>query len=105
MAMSYRRRRRLRSLASHPPPMGDLESAMHKSALAGLGLVGAAIHDEAPAEPKKKATVRFNRSLTPSSDEAEHDQPRRPKSPRHRSSDYDARNELAQRKVDKALAK
>src|SRR3954471_2856034 len=47
-------------LASHPPPEGDPKRAMHKSALTGLGLVRAALHGEAPAEPKKKATVRFD---------------------------------------------
>src|SRR4051812_17533143 len=48
--------------ASHPPPVGDPKSAMHKSTLARLGLVGSALHGEAPAELKKKAVVRFNRS-------------------------------------------
>src|SRR3954463_1372601 len=67
-------------LASHPPPVGDPKRTMHNSALAGLGLIGAALHGEAPTEPKKKATVRFNRSPTPSSDEEEHDLPRRHKS-------------------------
>ena len=62
-------------LASHPPPEGDPKRAMHKSALTGLGLVGAALRGEAPAEPKKKAAVRFNRSPTPSSEDEEHDLP------------------------------
>jgi hypothetical protein len=92
-------------LASHPPPFGDPKRAMHNSALAGLGLVGAALHGEAPEEPKKKAAVRFNRSPTPSSDEEEHDLPRRHKYSRHRSRDYDTRSELTQRKIDKARAK
>jgi hypothetical protein len=56
-------------LVAHPPPEGDPKRAMHKSALTGLELVGAALHQEAPTEPKKKATVRFNRSPTPSSEE------------------------------------
>src|SRR3954468_23105545 len=92
-------------LASHPPPEGDPERAMHKSALTGLGLVGAALHGEAPAEPKKKATVKFNRSPTPSSEDEEHGLSQRHKSSRHRSRDYDARSELTQRKIDKAHAK
>src|SRR3954469_2117092 len=92
-------------LASHPPPEGDPKRAMHKSALAGLGLVGAALHGEALVEPKKKDAVRFNRSPTPSFDEEEHDLPRRHKSSRRRSHDYDARSELTQRKIDKASAK
>ena len=82
-------------LASHPPLANDPKMAMHKSALAGLGLIGAALHDEAPAELKRKVVVRFNRSPTPSSDEDEHDLPRRRKSPRRCGSDYDARNDLA----------
>src|SRR4051812_18629499 len=53
-------------LASHPPPVGDPKSAMRKSVLATLGLVGAALHDEAPVEPKKKAAVKFTRIPTPS---------------------------------------
>ena len=77
-------------IASHPPPVGDPKRAMHKSALAGLRLIGAALHGEAPVEPKKKVAVRFNHSPTPSSDEEEHDLPRRHKSSRHRSRDYDA---------------
>src|SRR4051812_21595734 len=64
-------------LAAHPPPEGDPKRAMHKSALTGLGLVGAALHQEAPTEPKKKAPVRFDRSPTPSSEEEDHDLPRR----------------------------
>src|SRR3954464_9137433 len=92
-------------LAAHPPPEGDLKRAMHKSALTGLGLVGATLHQEAPTEPKKKATVRFNRSPTPSSEEEYHDLPRRHKSSRHRSRDYDARDVLTQSKIDKAQAK
>src|SRR3954469_24357093 len=92
-------------LASHPPPEGDPKRAMHKSALTGLGLVGAALHGEAPAEPKKKAVVRFNRSPTPSSEDEEHNLPRRHKSSHHRSRDYDPRSELTQRKIDKARAK
>src|SRR3954469_13846812 len=89
-------------LASHPPPVGDPKRAMHKSALAGLGLVGDALHEEAPTEPKKKDAVRFNRSPTPSSDEDEHDLPRRRKSPRCFNRNYNAGSDLAQRKVDKA---
>src|SRR5215216_1646689 len=92
-------------LASHPPPEGDPKRAMHKSTLTGLGLVGVALHGEAPAEPKKKAAVRFNRSPTPSSEDEEHDLPRRHKSSRHRNRDYDARSELTQRKIDKARVK
>src|SRR3954466_2727032 len=92
-------------LAAHPPPEGEPKRAMHKSALTGLGLVGAALHQEAPTEPKKKATVRFNRSPTPSSEEEDHDLPRRHKSARHRSRDYDARDALTQCKIDKARAK
>src|SRR3954470_24180581 len=92
-------------LVSHPPPVGDPKRAMHKSALTGLRLIGAALHREAPAEPKKKDAVRFNRSPTPSSEDEEHDLPRRHKSSRHRSRDYDARSELTQRKIDKARAK
>src|SRR3954469_698968 len=42
-------------LVSHPPPEGDPKRAMHKSALTDLRLVEAALHGEAPAEPKKKA--------------------------------------------------
>src|SRR4051812_8231282 len=60
-------------LASHPPPKGDPKRAMHKSVLTGLGLVGAALHREAPAEPKKKAAVRLNRIPTPSSEDEEHE--------------------------------
>jgi hypothetical protein len=81
-------------LASHPPPEVDPKRAMHKSALTGLGLVGVALHGEAPAEPKKKVAVRFNCSPTRSSEDEEHDLPRRHKSSHHRSRDYDARNEL-----------
>src|SRR3954471_1550273 len=81
-------------LVAHPPLEGDPKRAMHKSALTGLGLVGAALHGEAPTEPKKKAAVRFNYSPTPSSEEKEHDLPRRHKSSRHRSCDYDAQNKL-----------
>src|SRR3954467_12075643 len=91
-------------LAAHLPPEGDPKRAMHKSALTRLGLVGAALHQEAPTEPKKKAPVRFNRSPTPSSEEEEHDLPRRKKSSRHRNRDYDARDALTQRKIDKARA-
>src|SRR3954468_7421684 len=40
-------------LAAHPPPEGDPKRSMHKSALTELGLVGAALHQEAPMEPKK----------------------------------------------------
>ena len=92
-------------LASHPPPEGDPKRAMHKSALTGLRLVGAALHEEAPAEPKKKSTVRFNRSPTPSSEDEEHDLPRRKKSSHRHKRDYDARDKLTQRKIDKARAK
>src|SRR3954471_15666946 len=81
-------------LASHPPPVGDPKRAMHKSALTGLGLIGAALHGEAPAEPKNKVAVRFNRSPTPSSEDEEHDLPRRHKGSRHCSRDYDAQNKL-----------
>src|SRR4051812_19032208 len=91
--------------ASHPPTMGDPKSVMHKSALADLGLVGATLHDEAPVEPKKKAAVNFNRSPTPSSEDDEHDLPRRRKSPQRRSSNYDACNEITLPKIDKACAK
>src|SRR4051812_48557436 len=91
-------------LAAHPPLEGDPKRAMHKSALTGLGLVGSALHQEAPAEPKKKALVRFDRSPTPSSEDEEHDLPRRKKSSRHHR-DYDARDALTQRKIDKARAK
>src|SRR3954469_22176668 len=63
-------------LASHPPLEGDPKRAMHKFALTGLGLVGAALHREAPAEPKKKAAGMFNRSPTHSSEDQEHDLPR-----------------------------
>jgi hypothetical protein len=77
-------------LASHPPPEGDPKRAMHKSALTGLGLIGATLHGEAPVEPKKKATVRFNRIPTPSFEDEEHNLPRRHKSSCHRSRDYDA---------------
>src|SRR3954469_6151930 len=38
-------------LASHPPLEGDPKRAMHKSALTGLGIVGAALQGEVPAEP------------------------------------------------------
>src|SRR4051812_11082000 len=48
-------------LASHPPPVGDPKRAMHKFTLTGLGIIGAALHGEATAEPKKKVAVRFNR--------------------------------------------
>src|SRR3954467_719143 len=91
-------------LASHPPPERDPKRAMHKSALTGLGLVGSALHQEAPTQPKKKAPVRFDRSPTPSSEEEEHDLPRRKKSSHHHC-DYDARDALTQRKIDKARAK
>src|SRR3954468_23144926 len=56
-------------LASHPPPEGGPKRAMHKSALTGLGLIGAALHEDALAEPKKKAPARRDRSPTPSSEE------------------------------------
>src|SRR3954468_10774215 len=92
-------------LASHPPPEGDPKRAMHKYALTGLGLVGAALHGEAPVEPRKKAAVRFNRSPTPSSEDEEHDLHRRHKSSRRHSRDYDARSKLTQRKIDKERAK
>src|SRR4051812_18078755 len=72
-------------LASHPPPEGDPKRAMHKSTLTGLGPVRPELHEEAPAEPKTKATVKFNYSHTPSSEDEEHDLPRRHQSPRHRS--------------------
>src|SRR5215216_6576356 len=78
---------------------------MHKSVLTGLGLVGAALHQESPTEPKKKAPVRFDRNPTPSSEEEEHDLPRRKKSSHHHNHDYDARDALTQRKIDKARAK
>src|SRR3954462_11289622 len=91
-------------LAAYLPPEGDPKRAMHKSALTGLGLDGAALHQEAPTEPKKKAPVRFDRSPTPSSEEEEHDLPRWKKSSRHHR-DYDARDALTQRKIDKARAK
>src|SRR3954470_10998399 len=93
-------------LAAHPPPEGGPKRAMHKSALTGLGLVGVALHQDAPAEPKKKAPTRHDRIPTPSSEEAEeHDLPRRKKSSRHHKHDYDARDALTQRKIDKARAK
>src|SRR3954468_21600248 len=92
-------------LVYHPPPEGDPKRSMHKSALTGLGLVGAALHGEAPVEPKKKVAVRFNRSPAPSSEDEEHDLPRRHKSSRHRSRDYNAQTKLTQRKIDKARAK
>ena len=63
-------------LAAHPPPEGDPKRDMHRSALTGLGLIGAALHEDAPTEPKKKAPARRDRSPTPSSeDEEEHDLP------------------------------
>src|SRR3954463_7614231 len=63
-------------LAAHQPPEGDPKRAMHRSALTGLGLFGAALHEDAPSEPKKKAPVRRDRSP----EEEEHDLPRRKKS-------------------------
>src|SRR3954463_8215419 len=45
------------------------------------------------------------RSPTPSSEDEEHDLPRRHKSSCHRIHDYDAQSELTQRKIDKARAK
>ena len=92
-------------LASHPPSVGDPKSAMHKSVLDDLRLVGAALHDEAPAEQKKKSAVKITRSRTSSSEQEEHDLPRRRRSPRCRSNNYDSRNELTQCKIDKSRAK
>src|SRR3954463_1559089 len=93
-------------LAAHPPPEGDPKRAMHRSALTGLGLIGAALHEDAPVEPKKKAPARRHRSPTPSSEEEqEHDLPRRKKSSNRHKRDYDARDKLTQRKIDKARAK
>ena len=92
-------------LASNPPPAGYPKIAIHKSALAGLEFVGAAIHDEAPVEPKKKATIKFTRSRTPSSEEEEHELPRLCHSPQRRSRNYEARSELTQRKIDKSRSK
>src|SRR3954467_930350 len=93
-------------LAAHPPPEEDPKRAMHRSALTALGLIGAALHEDAHAEPKKKAPARRDRSPTPSSEtEEEHDLPRRKKSSHRHKGNYDARDALTQRKIDKARAK
>src|SRR3954463_11911669 len=72
-------------LVAHPPPEGDPKRAMHKSALTGLGLIGAALHEDAPPDPKKKAPARRDRSPTPSSEEEEEIPRRKKSSHRHKS--------------------
>src|SRR4051812_6450573 len=81
-------------LAANPPLAGDPRYAIHKSMIAGLGLVGAALDGEATPKPKKEVALKFTRSRTPSSDEEEHDLPRRRHSPWRRSRNYDARDQL-----------
>src|SRR4051812_48144957 len=52
-------------LMSHPPSVGDPKSAMHKSTLDGLGLVGAALHDELPRSQRKKLRSSSPAALHP----------------------------------------
>src|SRR3954467_6172746 len=52
-------------LASHPPLVGDPKSTMHKSALAGLGLGGATLHDEALRSRRKKLRSNSPAALHP----------------------------------------
>src|SRR4051812_39951282 len=92
-------------LASNLPPAGDPRYIIHNSMIAGFGLIESTLHEEAAAEPKKKATVKFTRSRTPSSDEAEHDLPRCRHSTQRRSHNDNARSELTQHKIDKSREK
>ena len=90
-------------LLNNQPPAGDPRAAMHRSTIAGLGLIEAAIDKEPTPEPKKgKALAK--RYSSPSSSDDSHDLSRRRRSRRH-DHDYDARDDLTQRKIDKSRAR
>ena len=76
---------------------------MHRSTIAGLELVEAALDKEPVPEPKKsKAPVK--RYSSPSSSDDSHDLSQHRRSWWH-DHDYDARDDLTQRKVDKMRAR
>ena len=75
---------------------------MHRSTIAGLGLIEAAL-DKEPVPDPKKGKALAKRYSSPSSSDDNHDLFRRRRSRRH-DRDYDARDELTQHKIDKSRA-
>ena len=92
-------------LLSNQPPAGDPRAALHRSTIAGLGLIGAAL------TPGKKrnaegavATRRPDRS-PPRGDRSPHRRGSPRQEPRTRGPRVgDAHNDIVQRKVDRARA-
>ncbi len=76
---------------------------MHRSTIAALGLIEAAL-DKEPVPDPKKGKALAKRYSSPSSSNDSHDLSRRRRSWRH-DRDYDARDELTQRKIDKSRAR
>ena len=90
-------------LLNNQPLAGDPRTAMHRSTIAGLGLIEAALDKELTPEPKKgKALAK--RYSSPSSSDDSHDLSRHRRSRRH-DHDYDARDDITQRKIDKSRAR
>src|SRR5215216_5552900 len=90
-------------LLNNQPPARDPRTAMHRSTIAGLGLIEATLDKEPVPDPKKGKALAKRYPSSSSSDDS-HDLSRRRRSRRH-DRDYDARDELTQRKIDKSRAR
>ena len=83
-------------LLSNVPAPGDPKEAVHRTTVASLGLIGRALDEVATPAAQPRVEPPQTRTSPP----------RRDSSPRHRDrADYDARNDLTQRRVDRFRAR
>ena len=90
-------------LLNNQPPARDPRAAMHRSMIAGLGLIETALDKEPTPEPKK-GKVLAKRYSSPSSSDDSHDLSRCRRSWRH-DHDYDVHDDITQCKIDNSRAR